>query len=109
MQRKSSAERMRQAEARISILETLTSRLQTGEVVTDDEIARSRRMVREGGKDIYEEVNRVGGTVKETDVNWKTVVLGRSVKEKEGVEAELLKVLKDGASQVPAYHEYLLM
>lgn len=36
--------------------------------------------------------------VKETDVDWKTVMLGRSVKEKEGVEAEFLKVLKDGAS-----------
>jgi len=38
--------------------------------------------------------------MKEADVDWKTVVLGRSVKEKEGVEAEFLKVLEDGASRI---------
>ncbi len=100
MQKKSSAERIRQAGARISVLETLASRLQAGENVTDDEIARSRRMVREGAKDLHEEVNKAGGMVKEADVDWKTVILGRSVKEREGVEAEFLKVLEDGASGI---------
>jgi len=98
MQKKSSAERIRQAGARISVLETLASRLEAGENVTDDEIARSRRMVREGAKDLYEEVNKAGGMMKEADVDWKTVVLGRSVKEKEGVEAEFLKVLEDASN-----------
>lgn len=100
MQKKGSAERIRQAEARISILQNLAFRLRSGENVTEDEIARSRRMVREGGNDVFEEANRAGGMVKETDVDWKTVMLGRSVKEKEGVEAEFLKVLKDGASRM---------
>jgi len=98
MQKKSSAERIRQAGARISVLETLAPRLEAGENVTDDEIARSRRMVREGAKDLYEEVNKAGGMMKEADVDWKTVVLGRSVKEKEGVEAEFLKVLEDASN-----------
>ncbi|KLO15089.1 hypothetical protein SCHPADRAFT_902657 [Schizopora paradoxa] len=101
MQKKSSAEQIRQANARETILQNLASRLEAGENVTDDEIARAKRMVREGGKDIYEEVHRSGGIVKESNVDWKTVVLGRNVQEKEGVEAELMKVLKD-ASESPS-------
>ncbi|KAI0314634.1 hypothetical protein OF83DRAFT_1017631, partial [Amylostereum chailletii] len=57
--------------ARISILEDLTTRLRAGEVVSDAEVARLRKLAREGAgnpDNIGEEDKAIG---------WKEVLFGR--------------------------------
>ena len=70
--RKAGAAARQQAEARISLLEGLATRLRAGERLPEDEVTRVHRLLREEG-----EVE-----VKKVDVDWKAVVFGK----KEGKE-----------------------
>ena len=74
MQKKSAAERFRQADARITILEELVTRLQAQDpTLSSVEIQRLRRM----GHGEYVEAKMANAEVQEKNVGWKTVVLGR--------------------------------
>lgn len=77
VQRKGGAEQRLQTRAQIDVLESVTQRLRSGESVTDAEIERLRRMVAVADQG-REEKNR-DGQLREKNVNWKEVLLGRAI------------------------------
>ena len=83
--RRESEDLRRRAQARITVLESLVNRFESGEHVSDDEILRMRKMVHGDPQSIVVREARgilarprvgvdAGDVVEEDNVNWKTVV-----------------------------------
>lgn len=75
--RKAGAAAKQQADARISLLDGLATRLRAGERVSADDLGRVRRLLRGGDADDAGAgvIQRMEAT--EKDVDWKATVLGR--------------------------------
>ncbi|THG95760.1 hypothetical protein EW145_g7902 [Phellinidium pouzarii] len=87
--RKASVSARRQAAARIGLLESLAAHLRTGEHVSQEELGRVRRLLRDGGAGEAEVDGNAGdgrgGSLRtdatEKDVGWKVVLFGREESE----------------------------
>ncbi|TDL18029.1 hypothetical protein BD410DRAFT_512471 [Rickenella mellea] len=71
-QRKTGADTRLRLDAHIGILEEINGRLRRGEDVKDEEIERTRRLMREEGAE-----RLAGGGIGGAGIGWKEVILGR--------------------------------
>ena len=94
-QRRGAEERRFQLEARIGILESIRNRLKAGEDVSDEEIARLRRMATEGTTSVSGGPSKA---VRKREIGWKEVMFGGKPGEHTGsghAEAEDVRLKKE--------------